>query len=173
MAEIVVALDGDRLIAIRRPPGARPHVEPSPNFGSSPLADWRLADGEEIVWFSGPQAVRLYTGGVSLWQLLMALALGGLRASALELGVAYVKARKAFGVIIGSFQAIQHRLADAVVARDGAQLLVYSRRPGPVLSRACPPFLSLVTAAQRGPVIRVHVAAAGPAARSAMRPARP
>ena len=43
VAEIVVALDGDRLIAIRRPPGARPHVEPSPNFGSSPLADWRLA----------------------------------------------------------------------------------------------------------------------------------
>jgi alkylation response protein AidB-like acyl-CoA dehydrogenase len=129
VAEIVVALDGDRLIAVRRPPGSahhrRPHVEPSPNFGSSPLADWPLDDGDLIVLASGPQAVRLYADGVSLWQLLTAAALGGLRSAALELGVSYVKARQAFGVIIGSFQAIQHRLADVVVAGDGAQLLVY------------------------------------------------
>lgn len=125
VAEIVVALDGDRLIALQRPPGARPHVEPSPNFGSSPLADWPLDDGDLTVLASGPQAVQLYRDGVSLWQLLMAAALGGLRSAALELSVSYVKARKAFGVIIGSFQAIQHRLADVVVAGDGAQLLVY------------------------------------------------
>jgi alkylation response protein AidB-like acyl-CoA dehydrogenase len=125
VAEVVVALDGDRLIALRRPPGARPHVEPSPNFGSSPLADWRLDDGDLTVLATGPQAIELHQDGVSLWQLLMAAALGGLRASALELGVAYVKARKAFGVIIGSFQALQHRLADLAVAGDGAQLLAY------------------------------------------------
>jgi alkylation response protein AidB-like acyl-CoA dehydrogenase len=125
VAEIVVALDGDRLIALRREPGPRPHVEPSPNFGSSPLADWPLDDGERIELAAGPAAVALHQDGVSLWQLLMAAALGGLRASALELGVSYVKARKAFGVIIGSFQAIQHRLADLVVAGDGAQLLMY------------------------------------------------
>jgi alkylation response protein AidB-like acyl-CoA dehydrogenase len=125
VAEVVVALDGDRLIALRRPPGARPHVAPSPNFGSSPLADWPLDDGEQTVLAAGPHARQLYQDGVSLWQLLTAAALGGLRASALELGVAYVKARKAFGVIIGSFQAIQHRLADVVVAGDGAQLLVF------------------------------------------------
>ena len=155
VAEVVVALDGDRLIAIRRQAnqgeakggskrrttrragkparqgeqadqrGARPHVEPSPNFAASPLADWHLDDGDLTVLASGPEAIRLYQDGVSLWQLLMAAALGGLRAAALELGVSYVKARKAFGVIIGSFQAIQHRLADLVVAGDGAQLLVY------------------------------------------------
>ena len=125
VAEVVVALDGDQLIALRREPGSRPHVEPSPNFGSSPLADWSLADGERIELATGTQAVELYQDGVSLWQLLMGAALGGLRASALELGVSYVKARKAFGVIIGSFQAIQHRLADLVVAGDGAQLLMY------------------------------------------------
>jgi len=125
VAEIVVALDGDRLIAVGRQPGARPYVEPSPNFGSSPLADWPLDDGELTVLATGPRAVRLYQDGVSLWRLLMAAALGGLRSAALDLGVSYVKARKAFGVIIGSFQAIQHRLADVVVAGDGAQLLVY------------------------------------------------
>jgi alkylation response protein AidB-like acyl-CoA dehydrogenase len=125
VAEIVVALDGDRLIAVRRQPAPRPHVAPSPNFGSSPLADWSLDDGERIELAAGPLAVRLYQDGVSLWKLLTAAALGGLRASALEVGVSYVKARKAFGVIIGSFQAIQHRLADLAVAGDGAQLLMY------------------------------------------------
>jgi alkylation response protein AidB-like acyl-CoA dehydrogenase len=125
VAEVVVALDGDHLIALRREPGPRPHVEPSPNFGSSPLADWPLHDGERIELAAGPQAVQLYQDGVSLWQLLTGAALGGLRASALELGVSYVKARKAFGVIIGSFQAIQHRLSDLVVAGEGAQLLMY------------------------------------------------
>ena len=125
VAEIVIALDGDRLIALRREPGPRPHVPATPNFGTSPLADWPLEDGERIELAAGPRAVQLYQDGVSLWQLLMAAALGGLRASALELGVSYVKARKAFGVIIGSFQAIQHRLADLAVAGDGAQLLMY------------------------------------------------
>jgi alkylation response protein AidB-like acyl-CoA dehydrogenase len=125
VAEVVVALDGDRPIALRREPGPRPHVAASPNFGSTPLADWRLDDGEQTVLATGEQALRLHRDGVSLWQLLTAAALGGLRASALELGVAYVKARQAFGVIIGSFQAIQHRLADVVVAGDGARLLVY------------------------------------------------
>src|ERR1700722_11848662 len=125
VAEIVIALDGDRLIALRREPGPRPHVPATPNFGTSPLADGPLEDGERIELAGGPRAVQLYQDGVSLWQLLMAAALGGLRASALELGVSYVKARKAFGVIIGSFQAIQHRLADLAVAGDGAQLLMY------------------------------------------------
>jgi alkylation response protein AidB-like acyl-CoA dehydrogenase len=125
VAEVVVALDGESLIALRREPGVRPHAEPSPNFGLSPLADWPLDDGERIVLASGPRATELYTEALAEWKLLTAAALGGLRSAALELGVAYVKARKAFGVIIGSFQAVQHRLADLVVAGDGGQLLTY------------------------------------------------
>lgn len=125
VAEVVVGLDDGRLIALRRPPGTRPHVPPSPNFGSGPLADWRLDDGEQIELASGPQAAELYRDAVADWELLTAAALGGLRSAALDLGVSYVKARQAFGVTIGSFQAVQHRLADLVVAGDGAQLLVY------------------------------------------------
>src|SRR6266699_2022312 len=128
VAELVVAFDGEDLFALHRPPGQRPHVPASPNLGSSPLADWPLDEGERTertVLASGPQAAQLYQDAVADWQLLTAAALGGLRATALELGVSYVKARKAFGVIIGSFQAVQHRLADLVVAGDGAQLLTY------------------------------------------------
>jgi len=137
VAEVVLALDGEDLIALRRAPGARPHTEASPNFGSSPLADWPLSDGgqdggqdgerdgERIVLATGASAAQLYAGALAEWKLLTAAALGGLRSAALELGLAYIKARKAFGVIIGSFQAVQHRLADLAVAGDGGQLLTY------------------------------------------------
>jgi alkylation response protein AidB-like acyl-CoA dehydrogenase len=49
----------------------------------------------------------------------------GVGARALELGVDYVKDRYAWGVPIGSFQAISHRLADSAAALDGARLLAY------------------------------------------------
>jgi alkylation response protein AidB-like acyl-CoA dehydrogenase len=103
-----------------------------PTVALSPAHDGRLrlvpagAVAEVVVELAtGPSAVQLYHDGVSQWKLLMAAALGGLRSAALELGVSHVKARKAFGVTIGSFQAIQHRLADLTVAGDGAELLVY------------------------------------------------
>ena len=55
--------------------------------------------------------------------MLTAAALAGLARAALDLGVAYVKERHQFGVPIGSFQTIQHRLADLHTAVDGARLL--------------------------------------------------
>ena len=59
------------------------------------------------------------------WLLLTAAALVGLGARSLEIGVEYVKEREAFGVPIGSFQAVAHRLADSATALDGARLLAY------------------------------------------------
>jgi len=53
----------------------------------------------------------------------MSGALVGLGARSLEVGVEYVKERRAFGVPIGSFQAVSHGLADAATALDGATLL--------------------------------------------------
>ena len=55
--------------------------------------------------------------------ILMAGALVGIGARSLEIGVEYVKERKAFGVPIGSFQAVSHGLADAATALDGGTLL--------------------------------------------------
>jgi alkylation response protein AidB-like acyl-CoA dehydrogenase len=42
---------------------------------------------------------------------------------ALDIGVTYTTERHQFGVPIGSFQSVAHRLADAATAIDGAQLL--------------------------------------------------
>ncbi|HEX2382236.1 MAG TPA: acyl-CoA dehydrogenase [Acidimicrobiales bacterium] len=57
------------------------------------------------------------------WRALTAAGMAGLARAALDLGVAYVKERHQFGVPIGSFQSIQHRLADLHTAVDGARLL--------------------------------------------------
>jgi alkylation response protein AidB-like acyl-CoA dehydrogenase len=55
---------------------------------------------------------------------LAASQLGGAQAC-LDTAVAYAKDRRQFGRPIGSFQAIKHRLADVLVAVEGARSLVY------------------------------------------------
>ncbi len=95
---------------------------PVANLGSSPLADVRLT-GDEPVLAEGPQAVELFAAAVDEWRILTASALSGLAARALEIGVAYVKERKAFGKVVGQFQAVAHRLADRVTEIHGCELL--------------------------------------------------
>ena len=56
---------------------------------------------------------------------LTAGALVGIAAPALDIGVEYVMARHQFGVPIGSFQAVQHGLADLPGLIDGARLLAH------------------------------------------------
>jgi alkylation response protein AidB-like acyl-CoA dehydrogenase len=72
---------------------------------------------------SGPAAAAAFDHAVNEWMILMAGALVGLATRSIEIGVDYVKERKAFGVPIGSFQAVSHGLADAATALDGATLL--------------------------------------------------
>jgi alkylation response protein AidB-like acyl-CoA dehydrogenase len=49
----------------------------------------------------------------------------GLSERSLELAVAYLKERKAFGVPIGSFQALQHRAAEMLLRVESARSSVY------------------------------------------------
>jgi alkylation response protein AidB-like acyl-CoA dehydrogenase len=91
-------------------------------IGSLPLADIEVpASATELT--KGAGAVEAFDEAVNEWMILMAGALVGLAGRALEIGVAYVKEREAFGVPIGSFQAISHGLADAATALDGGTLL--------------------------------------------------
>jgi alkylation response protein AidB-like acyl-CoA dehydrogenase len=127
VAEVAIVLDGDDLVALRRASGLRPYLPSPKNLGCSPIADWSLDDQgvERIALAHGPAAHILYEDAVSTWRLLTAGALNGLASRALAIAVDYVKSRKAFGVPIGSFQAVRHRLADLAVAIDGATLLTY------------------------------------------------
>jgi alkylation response protein AidB-like acyl-CoA dehydrogenase len=114
---VLVPLDGDRL---------RTTVE---NLGSMPLADVdagaaATATGA-VELAAGAAAAALLDAAVDDWLVLTAAALVGIGARALELGVEYVKERKAWGVPIGSFQAVAHPLADSAAAVDGSRLVAY------------------------------------------------
>jgi alkylation response protein AidB-like acyl-CoA dehydrogenase len=123
-AGCVVGLHGDDLVAVR------PTVPPErrDNLHAAPIADVRLDGGDgagRIVLATGPAAVASHAAALDDWRVLQAAALAGLARAALDLGVQYVKDRHQFGVPIGSFQTIQHRLADLHTAADGARLLAY------------------------------------------------
>jgi alkylation response protein AidB-like acyl-CoA dehydrogenase len=126
IADAVVALDGDELL-VWQGPGIGPRTSEAihPNLGAMPLADWPLDLCERFVIARGRRAVEAHRAAVAHWELLTGVAFVGLATRALELGLEYVLERRAFGVLIGSFQTIQHRLADNATALDGARLLAY------------------------------------------------
>jgi alkylation response protein AidB-like acyl-CoA dehydrogenase len=121
VADLVAVLRDDELLLVERPVDLTPAV---PNLGSMPLADW-LVPADATVLATGPAAVAAHRAAVSQWRALTAVALVGLAQKALEIGVEYVKQRRAFGVLLASFQTIQHRLADDATAVEGAGTLSY------------------------------------------------
>lgn len=116
VATTVVGFDGERLVVADGDPSE--HV---PNLASAPLGHRDLRDARVVA--SGDDAARAYGVALDEWRALTASALAGLGLGALELAVRYVSEREQFGVPIGSFQALQHTLADVSVALDGAELL--------------------------------------------------
>jgi alkylation response protein AidB-like acyl-CoA dehydrogenase len=119
VADDVLVWTGDELVLVPLD-SARVGFD---NLGSMPLADVVLATGEVLA--GGEDGHAAFEAAIDDWLRLTAAALVGLGARSLEIGVDYVKERKAFGVPIGSFQAIAHRLADSATALDGARLLTY------------------------------------------------
>jgi alkylation response protein AidB-like acyl-CoA dehydrogenase len=81
-----------------------------------------VATGREEL-AAGRDAAAAFEVARDEWMVLMANALAGMGSRSIEIGVDYVKERQAFGVPIGSFQAVAHGLADAATAVDGSVLL--------------------------------------------------
>jgi alkylation response protein AidB-like acyl-CoA dehydrogenase len=94
---------------------------PIANTGSLPLADLDL--GTAVALVAGAEADDNWGVALDEWMVLMANALVGIGERSIEIGVAYVKERHAFGVPIGSFQAVAHGLANAATGIDGAKLI--------------------------------------------------
>lgn len=143
VAGAVVGFDGtDLVLDLSEPPGSpvantadlaladRSTASASPTSGTvvANTADLPLADRDltgAAVIASGPEAARLWAAARAEWQALMAAACAGLAARAIEIGVDYVMGRRQFGVPVGSFQAVQHGLADAAVRTEGGRLLAH------------------------------------------------
>jgi alkylation response protein AidB-like acyl-CoA dehydrogenase len=129
VADVVVWLDGDQLVASEVDEDS-PRPAPA-NLGASPLS---VADLSRPGWLAacrrhvlavGEEARAAHRRATDEWRALTAAALAGLARGALDLGVDYAKARRQFGVAIGAFQAVQHRLADVATAVEGARWLAY------------------------------------------------
>ena len=120
VADVALVLDDDRLLAVPVPADTRPVT----NLASMPLADIVIGDDATVI-ADGTAALELYAAALDRWLRLSALALTGIAARAVEIGVDYAKQRHAFGTPIGTFQAVSHPLADSATAVDGARLLGY------------------------------------------------
>ena len=119
VADVVAARRGDDIVVSRgQPPGTA-----RPNTADLPLADRDLSDAETVA--SGAAAASAWDRALAEWKALMAVAYAGLAGEVLAMGVAYTKQRHQFGVPVGSFQAVQHGLADAATRSEGARLLAF------------------------------------------------
>jgi alkylation response protein AidB-like acyl-CoA dehydrogenase len=80
----------------------------------------RLADAamEWTVHDTDPKAVR------DSWRVAVGAEIAGSLKGGLEAVLAYVRDRRQFGRSLGSFQAVQHRLAEAAVTIEAAYLLI-------------------------------------------------
>jgi alkylation response protein AidB-like acyl-CoA dehydrogenase len=87
----------------------------------------RPQEGERAVALDG-QTRRLEADDLARWQSLglavVCADLVGTMRGALALATEYAKERKQYGAAIGSFQAVQHLLADAHVATEGSRSIV-------------------------------------------------
>ncbi|MDG1846842.1 MAG: acyl-CoA/acyl-ACP dehydrogenase [Acidimicrobiales bacterium] len=117
VAHTVISLERDRLVIVD---GKAPNLS-SANTADLPLADRSLTGNTLLA--EGKEACAAYDRARSEWQALMAVALTGLARRSVEIGVEYVKERHQFGVLIGSFQSLQHGLATAITNVEGSNFL--------------------------------------------------
>jgi alkylation response protein AidB-like acyl-CoA dehydrogenase len=114
IASSVLAPRGDSLVLVEGDP--RPLA---PNLGSSPLGWWHITDANPLGTHADWALIERE------WHVLTAAELVGLGQAAVDLAVQYAKERIAFGVPIGSLQAIAHPLVNAANCVDAARRLVW------------------------------------------------
>lgn len=117
-ARAVLVLDGDdaRLVALEA--GTVEVVSSSFGYPMGRVGVEVLAGGERLPAGAG-ETMRCW------WRVALAAEAVGAMRAALDVTTEYLKNRRQFGRAIGSFQAVQHRLAECKVMIEGARWLVY------------------------------------------------
>jgi alkylation response protein AidB-like acyl-CoA dehydrogenase len=100
-------------------------ITPQPNLdGARPTAHVRLRDPAAAPALAGPAATAAIRTAEARGAMGAAAQLVGVGHAAIDLAVAYAKQREQFGVAIGTFQAVKHHLATALVDVAFARPLV-------------------------------------------------
>ncbi len=123
-AQLVLARHDDRLVAL---PGDAVAATPQASVdGARTLASLTWSPADEVELAGPTDASAVVARALDRAALGTAAQLIGLGQRLLDLSVAYVKERHQFGVPIGSFQAVKHHLADALLALEFARPVVYA-----------------------------------------------
>ncbi|MBV1917018.1 MAG: acyl-CoA dehydrogenase [Sphingomonadaceae bacterium] len=121
-AEVAVARKGDAVVLVVLG-GADRKAEA--NLASNGVAEVNLGAAAQTVLASGKEAVAAFEAAIEEWHLLCAAALNGIARQSVKLAAEYACERQAFGVPIGTYQAISHPLAELISAIEGGNLFVW------------------------------------------------
>jgi alkylation response protein AidB-like acyl-CoA dehydrogenase len=122
IAGAVLGLRDDELV-LTEPPFPAPLAD---TIGGAPLGWCDLGGpGTTTVIATGAVARESFGRALREWRVLIGAALVGVARGALDISVRYANERVAFGVPIGTFQALSHPLADVRIAIEGVRRLVW------------------------------------------------
>ncbi|MCB2080130.1 MAG: acyl-CoA dehydrogenase [Novosphingobium sp.] len=121
-ADLVVARSGDDVVLVTLTVADR---NPEPNLASNGVGEVDLGAASHVVLASGTDALDLFAAAHEEWRLLTAAALNGLSRQAVRLASEYACERKAFGVPIGTYQAMSHPLANFITEIEGGKYFIW------------------------------------------------
>lgn len=131
IAKAALAVHGDKVVVIKVDPE---NVKPTFTILGYPYGKFiELPDLDKAEVLEGvtPDMYKTWA------RVSIAAEMAGAMRSAVDFTVDYVKQRRLFGVALGSFQAVQHRLAQAHQIANGAALVAYqAAEKGDALSAA-------------------------------------
>jgi len=121
-ADIVVARKGEEVVLVSLADADR---KAEPNLASNGIGEVDLSKAQKEVLASGSDAIAEFARAHEEWKLLTAAALNGLAREAVRLAAEYACERKAFGVQIGTFQALSHPLANFITEIEGGKYFIW------------------------------------------------
>jgi alkylation response protein AidB-like acyl-CoA dehydrogenase len=122
-ASSALVLDGETLVVHDQSREVGVDPWPVPRAMAAVAAADIPAEAWRVVLAEGEEAVAAHARLADEWRALTAAWLVGLAQRALDIGIQYATERKQFGVPIGTFQALQHQLADVATDLEGARLV--------------------------------------------------
>ncbi|WOX24958.1 acyl-CoA dehydrogenase family protein [Streptomyces solicathayae] len=117
LADVVLVVDGDRLLLAPGHGAVRESADPARRLARPEEGGELLAAGPAVV--AAAERARRWAALATAAQCL------GLGRALLDRTVAYTKQRTQFGVPVGSFQAVRHRLADVLIGLEFARPLLH------------------------------------------------